>query len=124
MEQDTSIGMGRIVLVKGNLTVPAGSYGLKEDHYHIWITKSPFIGDDQVRLDVIIPGGNKPNSMFFDSHNTPRIVDSEGTILGWKTQPGKYGPVEVYKSYMYIIITGTWMGKCPFVIEKIEPSVG
>jgi hypothetical protein len=123
MEQDSSIGMGRTVIVRGNLTVPSGSYGLNEDHYHIWLTKSPFIGDDQVRLDVIISGGNKPNSMFFDIHKAPRIVDFEGTILGWDTQPGAYGPVEVYKTYRHVKVTGTWMGKCPFVIERIESYV-
>jgi hypothetical protein len=116
MEQDSSIGMGRTVLVKGNLTIPAGSFELNADQYEIWLTNSPYLDDDKVRLDVLIPGGNKPNSMFFDDQKVPRIINNTGEILNWQKQNG----YDVYKTYQQLTVTGIWQGKCPFKIDKIE----
>ncbi len=116
MEQDSSIGLGRIVLVKGNLSVPAGSFELNANQYEIWLTESPYLGYDAVKLDVLIPGGNKSNSMFFDEQGVPRIKNNSGEILNWQQENG----YDVYKTYQQLIVTGIWQGKCPLKIDKIE----
>jgi hypothetical protein len=50
--------------------LPAGSFDLNADHYLLWLTESPYLGYDAIKLDVMILGGDKPNSMFFDGKGT------------------------------------------------------
>jgi hypothetical protein len=87
---------------------------LNASQYTIWLRESQS-GGVREKLKVQIPGGDKPNSMFFDER-VPRIRDDGGNIIPWMTRGG----YQVYVTQRSVVIEGTWRGECFLEIEVIK----
>ncbi|MEI8133273.1 MAG: zinc ribbon domain-containing protein, partial [Leptolinea sp.] len=73
--KNTNIKIGSSVYAAGYLVIPVGTYNLNGFQYSIWLRDNQIKGNT---LNLSIPGGDRPNSMYFDIEKTARINDSFG----------------------------------------------